>query len=120
PAPTPAVPQDKEVAPAPGKGWVNVSLRRALGLRSRMLRLPCSTNTRVAAFLEAIWRAMSPRVGPYTYGKVWVLRETTTERVLDVGNAWARSHGVASDDRTLSEAGILPGMQLEVVPLVVV
>jgi hypothetical protein len=61
---------------------------------------------------------MSPRVEPFTYGKVWVLREVAAGRVLDMGSAWARSHGVDSDTRTLAEAGVVPGMQLEVVPLV--
>lgn len=110
--------QEKEAARPPAKGWVRVSLQRVLGPDSQMLQLPYLNDTRVAAFLEEIWRAMSSRVEPFTYGKVWVLREVHASRVFDVGSSWAKSHGVASDTRTLAEAGIMPGLELEVVPLV--
>jgi hypothetical protein len=77
--------------------------------------LPYSPSQPVWVFLAEVYNLISDAVGPYTYGRLWVLREASTGRVFDVGSPWARSTGVNQDARHLGAAGFRPGMGLEIV-----
>jgi serine/threonine protein kinase len=72
---------------------------------------------RVCEFLAEVFNLVADHVRPFTYGRSWVLRETATGRVLDVGTPWARRHGVAEDERPLRDVGIAQGVRLETIPL---
>lgn len=51
----------------------------------------------------------------HTFGKVWILRDTTSGRVFtDMGRGWAIKHNRADDERKLAQVGIEPGMTLEI------
>ena len=69
----------------------------------------------ISALLTDIYYRMDGAVAPFTYGKMWILRDVVTGRVFDVGSSWADSNNVAKDTRTIESVGILPGMRLEVV-----
>jgi hypothetical protein len=72
----------------------------------------------VKSLLDALWPRLSRHVPAHTYGETWVLRNGETKQVY-----WALTfdleayHGVGREALTLKEAGITPGMTLEVVPL---
>jgi hypothetical protein len=71
----------------------------------------------VSAFLADVWFLLASVIEPNRYGNSWVLRQRETFRVFDVGSAWAKSNGRLSDDRPLADAGLLPGMNVDTVPL---
>jgi hypothetical protein len=72
----------------------------------------------VKSLLDALWPRLSRHVPAHTYGENWVLRDSRTRQVY-----WALTfdleayHGLGREVLTLKEAGIEPGMRLEVVPL---
>jgi hypothetical protein len=79
---------------------------------------PARESQSVKSFLDALWSRLRHRLPAHTYGEAWVLRNKETEEVywglmLDL----EAYHGLGREALTLKEAGIVPGMTLEVVPL---
>lgn len=101
----------------PNRDEVSVDPSLILGPSAKALALPYRSGQPVWVFLADVFNLIAEAVEPYTYGKNWVLRDTATDRVFDVGSPWARSNRVKEDSRQLSDVGIQPGMRLEVVPM---
>jgi hypothetical protein len=80
--------------------------------------VPVSEATTVAELLDDIYFSLVPRVKPYEYMKSWMLREPSSGRIFkDMGTRWAQDRGAHEDTRLLSEVGISPSSELEVVSL---
>ena len=47
----------------------------------------------VSDFLKAVYSCIKNSVSASSYGKQWMLRDSKTFRVFDVGSAWARATG---------------------------
>jgi hypothetical protein len=79
---------------------------------------PASESQPVKSLLDALWPKLRQHVPAHTYGGAWVLRNKKTGEVY-----WGLTidleayHGLGREALTLKEAGIVPGMTLEVVPL---
>jgi hypothetical protein len=86
------------------------------GSPGKLLRIRCDSHRPLHVILAGIWSAISDVVPAYTYGDAWVLRDIHTGRVYDVGLSWAKRNGFPDDYRALSDVGISPGAELEVVP----
>jgi hypothetical protein len=107
-------------------GFCTVDTAPLLGAKGRVLSLECHKYMPVGSFLDRLWillADMAPEEGgapvANTYGEAWALRARSTGKLfVKMGRSWARKAGDFSDDRTLVEVGISPGMVLEAVSLV--
>ena len=70
----------------------------------------------VGDFLDDIYFSIAHHVGPVAYGRQWALQDAQSNKIfVDLGRTWAARHGRSSDDRTLAEVGIRPGMRLQTI-----
>jgi hypothetical protein len=83
------------------------------------LRFTPDARSSVADLLNLTYLSIAQFVAPYSYAREWVLEDPATGRTFpEIGTAWARSALKRPyDDRPLEEVGLLPGMQLRVVPV---
>jgi hypothetical protein len=81
----------------------------------RTVDLPYRENMIACDFLGEVYRQISGQFPPNSYGRLWVLRETSTGRVFDCGSAWAKSNGVQADVRPIGKIGIKGGSIIQVV-----
>jgi hypothetical protein len=83
------------------------------------LVLPVSGFADFNELTDEVYFAMDGAVEPFTYGTSWVLREKDTGKILRharmITNVGAGKY--VSDNRTLDEIGIKPGMTLDVIPV---
>lgn len=99
------------------KAFIKLDSRPLLGRsRGRVFEEPYSPDRTVNDLLTSIWSQMRPHVAPFAYRDGWVLRRSGTRETLrDMGQRWAEDHGRKRDDRKLSEVGITPDGDYEVV-----
>jgi PIN like domain len=76
-----------------------------------------SPDSTVSSVLDTIYYSLSPAVSARTYAKSWILVADDGNEYSDIGTAWAQSHNLSTDERPISEVGIVPGLQLTAVPL---
>lgn len=101
-----------------GGGALTVDATSLLSGRDGVWEESAEESRSVKSFLDALWSRLSRHVPAHTYGETWVLRNSETKQVY-----WALTfdleayHGLSREALTLKEAGITPGMTLEVVPL---
>jgi hypothetical protein len=73
----------------------------------------------VDEFLNDLWYLLTKSgadLPARSFGLDWCLNDTQSgSKFANMGRAWARLHGSVTDNRTLQEVGILPGMHLSVV-----
>jgi hypothetical protein len=107
-------------------GFCTIDTSPLMGGAGRVLSVECHRTASVSSFLDRLWIVMSD-IGseasdvpaPNTYGEAWALRARSTGRVfVKMGRTWARKAGEVSDERTLAEVGLAPGMVLEAISLV--
>lgn len=94
---------------------ISVKTATLPGSSGEVLAIPYQLDRPVHSVLDDIWFTISDVVPAYSYGKTWVIRDAKTHRVFDVGRQWAQRNGFKDDKRPLSEVGIEPGAELEVV-----
>jgi hypothetical protein len=70
----------------------------------------------VADLLNPLWTSHLYEVAPaFTYPLRWVLVDNRMGTVFDqMGQRWAEAYSMDSDNRSLAEVGIHPGMELAV------
>lgn len=79
---------------------------------------PVEGSQSVKSLLDILWDRLRPHLPAHTYAETWVLRDKETKEVY-----WGLTvdleayHGLGRQALTLKEAGIMPGMTLEVLPL---
>lgn len=79
------------------------------------IQIPTTADTTVQDLLNAIYFALVPSVGPYTYAIDWILVTPEHKPLLNIGSGWAREQGLPGDVRPLSDVGLRPGMTLTVI-----
>lgn len=82
-----------------------------------IIKTPYQPETPACDFLAWVYSQISSRVPANTYGKLWLLRDKSSGRIIDTGSAWAQSVGVQTDTRPLKSIGIQGGTMLQVVSL---
>jgi hypothetical protein len=106
--------------PAPKRlmGMVLVRVPARANHPHRMYGINIPSSARLDDLIDAIYFSIEPFFPPFTYGKTWRLHNKTSG--LDIVHA--REHAedpafgsYASDPRSIEDAGILPGEELEVV-----
>lgn len=81
------------------------------------IEVPISDNTTVRDLLNTVYAALPKSVPALSYGKEWVLRRQTDQKIYpDIGRPWAQSTGQSADNRSLTDADIHRGDNLEVIP----
>ena len=87
-----------------------------LGEKGRVWQVPYDEYATISDLQTAIWYTHGDDIPPFTYQKVWLLRDSTTGKVFfDIGRIWAERNGLKTDPRSLKAVGILPGMKLELI-----
>ena len=118
--------ENRDTVPRAGEalsesGFVTVDTQPLLGERGRVMVFECHRYSRLAPFLDKLWRLLDDeegRVPANTFGDGWALREKSTGRVFSkMGRAWAIKRGEGRDDRTLHEVGISAGSQFDAILL---
>jgi len=111
---------DKAVETIREEGFLTIDLKPLVGAHAKTLLIPYDRFTTVAALLDDTWFSLGNiGIPPFKYGKRWALRDTKSKHIFrDLGNEWAAKRGLERDNRRLDEAGILPGMKLDVIPLI--
>jgi hypothetical protein len=82
-----------------------------------LLQTPYQPVIPACDLLAWIYSQISSQVPANTYGKLWLLRDMLSGRIVDTGSAWAQSIGNQTDTRPLKMIGIQGGTMLQVVPL---
>jgi hypothetical protein len=85
-------------------------------------RKPFDPNDTVSDFLDSIWFSLQserpPFIPPFTYGQIWLLRDTTTGKVFDdIGIEYCRTEGRKHDERDIRSIGIEAGATLQAIPV---
>jgi hypothetical protein len=80
------------------------------------VQIPATPETTVDELLDSVWFSISSAVDPYTYNKSWVLADEDLQPLDEIGTQWAEHHDWQRDERSLDEAGIVPGATLLVLP----
>jgi len=81
-----------------------------------LLAIPLSDKRTVSDLLDYLHSRCSETqpLAPCSYNALWVLQDIRTQHDLkDMGTLWARKQGAISDDRPLSDVGIVPGAILK-------
>lgn len=82
-------------------------------------QVPYDRSNTVRSLLNDIFfslRKGTSSLPAHNYGKVWILRDTTSGRVFtNMGRSWAMKQNRENDERKLTQVGIEPGMTLEIV-----
>jgi hypothetical protein len=81
------------------------------------MQIQVSTDSTVSSVLDAIYYSLSPAVNARTYAKSWILVDDDGNEYPDIGTAWAQSRNLMTDERPITEVGIVPGLQLTAIPL---
>lgn len=90
-----------------------------LNEKGKIWHEPTYETQAVKSLLDILWAKLRPYLPAHTYGNVWVLRNRETGEVFwDLTTDLPAYHGLGRVAQTLKEAGILPGMTLEIVPLI--
>jgi hypothetical protein len=77
------------------------------------LVFPYDASQEAFQLLSAIYYQISDQVPPYTYGKIWALRDTTSgQLVLPAGVKWTDNYALSESGATVKEFGIDAGMVL--------
>lgn len=67
-------------------------------------------------FLDVLWYRLTPHIPAHTYGEKWILRDQESGHVFhELSKFWAEENNVNRDKRTIYEAGVRPGMTLQIV-----
>jgi Ca-activated chloride channel homolog len=82
-----------------------------------IIKTPYQPEIPACDFLAWVYSQISSRVPANTYGKLWLLRDKSSGRIIDTGSAWAQSIGSQTDTRPLKTIGIQSGTILQVVSL---
>jgi hypothetical protein len=91
----------------------SVKLARSLLIEGAdTVSIPVSRETTVQDLLDSAYFALTPAVGPYTYGIDWMLVRSDHELLENIGSKWAEGNGMPDDYRPLREVGIEPGATL--------
>lgn len=109
----------KETADAVRKSVVQIDSRSFFGKDGKVWEEPFRPTKQMDELLNALFFEMRSLSLPiFSYGKIWALKDTATERVfVPAGSQWADLNGEECDSRSLSEVGIEGGMKLEVIRL---
>lgn len=96
---------------------ITVDAKSFLSSEDAIYTFPVSAFVTFGDLLDTIFFKIQSRVGPYEYGHSWVLVDSTTgRRILGSRMIVGAAPGKAvTDIRSLSEAGIAPGVTLRVV-----
>jgi hypothetical protein len=81
------------------------------------VHIPVASDTTVDELLDSIFFTLSPSVEPFTYNKSWVLADSDLVPRNAMGTLWAQRQGRQRDERSLADAGMIPGSTLIAVPL---
>lgn len=82
-----------------------------------IIKTPYQPEIPACDFLAWVYSQISSRVPANTYGKLWLLRDKSSGRIIDTGSAWAQSVGLQTDTRPLKTIGVQGGKTLQVLPL---
>jgi hypothetical protein len=97
---------------------ISIDSRPLLGSDGTVWRLPYEQFPTVQDFIDTVWLSLPrERVGQYSYGKQWVLRDEKSGQTLEIGSTSRYARKVGSrrrDCRTLEQAGISRGMRISV------
>jgi hypothetical protein len=95
---------------------IRVDLTSFPGISKKKKTLHSPAQITVDAFLDKIYlEALVGVVQRQTYGREWILVDGRSGRQFrNLGADWARSRGMAADNRSLIEAGIYAGMKVRV------
>jgi hypothetical protein len=81
------------------------------------MQIQVSPDSTVSSVLDAIYYELSPAVSARTYAKSWILVADDGSEYSGMGTAWAQSRNLSTDERPITEVGIVPGLQLTAMPL---
>lgn len=107
-------------------GWevsIEIDTRPLLGKGGYVRRFSLNQRQSVSDFLDNIYFYVNRRseeevIPAFTYGEVWVLRNTRTNRMYDkIGIEYCRSGGSIKDNTPLFKLGLEDDDRLEIVPL---
>jgi hypothetical protein len=106
----------RETVDAVRQSVIQIDSRPFFGEKGRVWEESFDPSRQMDDFLNTLYFEMRPLGLPiFSYGKVWALRDPSTEKVfVPAGSQWARLNGAEDDDRTLSEVGLTGGMKLDV------
>jgi hypothetical protein len=93
----------------------SITIIRSVFDGAEPVKMPVTVDTTVQDLLNAIYFALVPSVGPYTYAVEWILMTPEHKPLLNIGSGWARQQGLPEDARRLTEVGLKPGMTLTVI-----
>jgi len=101
---------------------IEIDTRLLLGKEGYVRRFSLDQRESVSDFLDEIYfyvnrRAEGEVIPAFTYGDMWVLRNTRTNKVYDnIGIEYCRSRGLIRDNTPLFKLGLEEGDRLEIVP----
>lgn len=103
---------------ATNRKYITVVIDSAFGKRQGEQQYAYHAKQSLYSFLNSIFFDLMPEVKAYTLGTAWAIVDSYTgERLHGLESDWSRGQSPVEDERTLSEAGIRPGMRLRVVRL---
>lgn len=112
--PLPALPNNRHQKVPPEVVRVDLSHLRQAG--SRSYDVICRAGSIIACdFLAEIYAEIKESVPPNSYGRTWLLRDSTTGRVFDFGTSWARFHQLQADIRPIEKVGVNSGSLLDAI-----
>jgi hypothetical protein len=98
---------------------VRIDAHPMFGYEGRVWEEPFDPEMAVRDFLDSLYFELKAwGVRPFTYGKVWAIRNMETgETLLSAGRDWARRNGMSDDQRAIGQLGLKGGVTLEIVPV---
>lgn len=95
--------------------FITIDTRPLLGGNGKVQIVPYCQFNNVGDLLDAIWLSFGDTIPPFTYEESWILRDIDTGRILTDIRRKTISGKPLSDERSLNELGIKPGMELEAI-----